>query len=65
MMDEIKALARIKILIKKYYEEIGRRETGEYEMEAMNVVEKIEDELDKVKIPGKYMTWEGLDWEDE
>jgi len=68
MNEEIKALAKIKVLIKKYYEDLGRDEFTDEE----TLIEDIEEILNKVKIPSKYLIAEDLEelrdgeeWEQE
>jgi hypothetical protein len=68
MNEEIKALAKIKVLIKRYYEDLGRDEFTDEETS----IEDIEEILNKVKIPSKYLIVEDLEklggeeeWEQE
>ena len=49
-LDKDTALARIKVLIDRYFENIGRELFDDIEAERMNLIDDIEDVLEQVNI---------------
>jgi len=65
-LEPIEALAKIKVKIRKYYEDIGR-ETQDYlnpetePMDLTDLIDVIEEIVDRVKIPAKNLIAERFD----
>lgn len=58
MSKEIITLARIKLIIRGLYERVGRHEVGNIGEESVNVIQLIEEEVDKVDIPDRIIQFE-------
>ena len=52
------ATAKIKVLIQSFYEDVGREEFGDIEMERSNLIEEIDEILSKTNISSKHLVIE-------
>lgn len=59
-IDKDTALARIKVLIDKYYEDVGREIFDDIDMERINLIDSIEEVLEQVDIETKNIIVEKL-----
>lgn len=60
------AVAKIKVLVKRFYEDMGRE--GDYceiDEERKRIIEEIDDILDKTKIPNKVLILEDFEYDKE
>ncbi len=64
-LDKDTALAKVKILINKYYEDIGREIQEDADEEKRELIEKIDYILSKVDISQKHLIIERLDLDEK
>lgn len=64
-IDKDTALARIKVLIDKYFEDVGREIFDDIEIERMQLIEDIEAVLEQVDIETKNLIVEKLRLDEE
>ena len=60
-LKPIEALAKIKVLIGFFYEEIGREIVDDIEIAREELIQKIDDVLRKVEIPAKNVVIEKME----
>jgi len=64
-LDKDTALAKIKIKINKYFENIGREEFENVDDKRINLIDDIDDILNNVEISQKHLILEKLEVKDE
>lgn len=62
-MENEECLIRIKLLIEKYFEKIGRDEYGDTEEMRINLIDNIDEIVDKAKLDNKSKILIKLDME--
>ena len=64
-LEPLMALAKIKARIEKYFSDIGRDVILDTEQHKIDCIDYIDETLDKVEIPSKYLVVEQLEIDDD
>lgn len=64
-LEPIEAVARIKILIKRYFENVGRKENIDSDIDRIELIDDIEDVINRVSIEDKYLVLESISLDEE
>jgi len=64
-LEPIEAVARIKILIKRYFENVGRKENIDSDIDRIELIDDIEDVINRVNIEDKYLILESISLDEE